>query len=99
MARECRIEFYSKEDKLISFSEIDVEVCEFWNVAIHEKKWAEPQGRESDNGIWSWYERIFNFLFLSPIDIDSGKRKMDELIDVVFALSEDSPKKFKSFYE
>ena len=87
-ARNVSVEFYSKEGVQIPYAELDKEVCEFWGISVNEKNYAIPPEVNPailDN---SWYGRLFFYLWYSPIDIGSGNRKMDELLDVILSLGE-----------
>jgi hypothetical protein len=83
MATKLFITFYSKENKLISLEELDKEVCEFWGVSINVECYAIPSEINPAINEKSWYDRLRFYLWHSLNPPDSGKREMDELIDLI----------------
>ena len=88
MATKLFIEFYSKENKLISLEELDKEVCDFWGISINEKCYAIPPDISTAIIERSWYDRLRFYLWYSLRTLDSGKREMDELIDIILDFCE-----------
>lgn len=54
------VDFHDKDGNLVSYKQIDKEVCELWGVEPSDKEWASPPGKGPDD---SWNEFLGLLVF------------------------------------